>query len=79
MSALPIEQPPSGDHRTTTPRQAQGRAARRATPVRQLYPDRTAGRPDRDWTFPGGGQSFTGDENRRVLPPRAERRPIRLR
>jgi LysM domain len=66
MSALPIEQPPSGDHRTTTPR-----GARRATPVRQLFPDRTAVQPDGDWTFPGGGRSFSGDENRRTLPARA--------
>jgi hypothetical protein len=63
MSALPMEQPPSGDHRTTTPRRA-----RRAAPVRQLFPDRTAGLPDGDRTFPGGGQSFSGDENRRALP-----------
>ena len=71
MSALPIEQPPSGDHRTTTPRRGQGRAARRTTPVRQLFPDRTAVLPDGDWTFPGGGQSFSGDENRRPLPAQA--------
>jgi nucleoid-associated protein YgaU len=66
MSALPIEQPPSGDHRTTTPR-----GARRTTPVRQLFPDRAAVLPDGDWTFPGGGQSFSGDENRRELPAQA--------
>ena len=71
MSALPIEQPPSGDRRTTTPRRGQGRAARRTTPVRQLFPDRTAVLPDGDWTFPGGGQSFSGDENRRPLPAQA--------
>ena len=67
MSALPIEQPPSGDHRTTTPRRA-----RRTTPVRQLFPDRTAVLPDGDWTFPGGGRSFSGDENRRALPAQAQ-------
>jgi nucleoid-associated protein YgaU len=70
MSALPMEQPPSGDHRTTT-----RRGARRATPVRQLFPDRTAVLPDGDWTFPGGGQSFSGDENRRALPARATAPP----
>ncbi len=74
MSALPLEQPPSGDHRTTTPSRAAGRApsqdqsrtVRRATPVRQLFPDRDARLPDGDLTFPGGGRSFSGE----ALPPR---------
>ena len=72
MSALPIEQPPSGDYRTTTPY----RTVRRAAPVRQLFPHRDARRPDGDLTFPGGGSSFSGDEGRRAggpvtaLPPR---------
>jgi nucleoid-associated protein YgaU len=74
MSALPLEQPPSGDHRTTTPSRAAGRApsrdrsrtVRRATPVRQLFPDRDARLPDGDLAFPGGGRIFSGE----ALPPR---------
>lgn len=66
MSALPVEQPPSGDHRATTPI----RPARRATPVRQLSPNRNWMLPDGDWTFPGGGESFSGDDAR---PARATR------
>jgi nucleoid-associated protein YgaU len=62
MSALPIEQPPSGDYRTTTPH----RTVRRAAPVRQLFPHRDARRSDEDLTFPGGGDSFSGDEGRPV-------------
>jgi nucleoid-associated protein YgaU len=62
MSALPVEQPPSGDHRSTTP----ARRARRATPLRQLIPNRNWQLPDGDWTFPGGGESFSGDEGRRA-------------
>ena len=78
MSALPIEQPPSGDHRTTTPRRGQGRAARRTTPVRQLFPDRTAVLPDGDWTFPGGGERFTGDEGARAMSARRDAAPTVL-
>jgi nucleoid-associated protein YgaU len=62
MSALPMEPPPSGDHRATTPI----RRARRATPVRQLFPNRNWLLPDGDWTFPGGGESFSGDDGRRT-------------
>jgi hypothetical protein len=67
MSALPVEQPPSGDHRATAPSRSLGRTARRAVPVRQLFPNRNAMLPDGDWTFPGGGESFSGAES---LPPR---------
>jgi LysM repeat protein len=38
--------------------------------VRQLFPDRNPVLPEGDWTFPGGGESFSGDENRRPLPSR---------
>jgi nucleoid-associated protein YgaU len=62
MSALPEEQPPSGDHRATTP----ARRARRVTPLRQLIPNRNWQLPDGDWTFPGGGESFSGDQGRRA-------------
>jgi nucleoid-associated protein YgaU len=62
MSALPVEPPPSGDHRATTP----PRRARRATPLRQLIPNRNWLLPDGDWTFPGGGEGFSGDEGRRA-------------
>ena len=72
MSALPLEQPPSGDHRTTTPNRSPGRPA----PVRHLFPGRDARLPGGELTFPGGGSSFSGDEGRRAggpvtaLPPR---------
>ena len=70
MSALPVEPPPSGDHRATAP----ARRARRATPLRQLIPNRNWLLPDGDWTFPGGGESFSGDEGGAssvlALPPR---------
>ena len=72
MSALPVEPPPSGDHhgtRTTT----STRRVRRATPVRQLFPNRNERLPDGDWTFPGGGERFSGDEGAGqvlALPPR---------
>ncbi len=62
MSALPMEQPPSGDHRTARTTAAT-RRARRATPVRQLFPNRNERLPDGDWTFPGGGERFSGDED----------------
>jgi nucleoid-associated protein YgaU len=71
MSALPMEQTPSGDRRTTP----SSRTARRAAPVRQLFPDRNALLPDEDRTFPGGGRSFSGDDSWAgppvtALPPR---------
>jgi len=73
MSALPLEQPPSGDHRTTTPNRSPGRPA----PVRHLFPGRDTRPPVGELTFPGGGSSFSGDEGRRAaggpvtaLPPR---------
>jgi hypothetical protein len=72
MSALPLEQPPSGDHRTTTPNRSLGRPA----PVRPLFPGRDARLPDGELTFPDGGSSFSGDEGRHAgaaitaLPPR---------
>jgi hypothetical protein len=73
MSALPVEQPPSGDHRTTTPNRSLGRTA----PVRPLFPGRDARPPDGELTLPDGGSSFSGDEGRRgpgaavtALPPR---------
>jgi nucleoid-associated protein YgaU len=62
MSALPVEPPPSGDHRAA----ASARRARRATPLRQLIPNRNWLLPDGDWTFPGGGENFSGDEGRRA-------------
>jgi nucleoid-associated protein YgaU len=62
MSALPVEPPPSGDHRAAAP----ARRARRATPLRQLIPNRNWLLPDGDWTFPGGGESFSGEEGRRA-------------
>jgi hypothetical protein len=46
---------------------------RRATPVRQLFPNRNERLPDGDWTFPGGGERFSGDEGAGqvlALPPR---------
>jgi hypothetical protein len=61
MSALPVEQPPSGDHHRTRATTS-ARRARRATPVRQLFPNRNERLPDGDWTFPGGGERFSGDE-----------------
>ena len=72
MSALPAEPPPSGDHHgtRTTP---STRRVRRATPVRQLFPNRNERLPDGDWTFPGGGERFSGDEGDGqllALPPR---------
>lgn len=72
MSALPVEQPPSGDHQTAAPHRSLGRTA----PVRHLFPSRDARRPDGELTLPGGGSSFSGDRGRRVaaavtaLPPR---------
>jgi len=66
MSALPLEQPPSGDHRTTTPAHPPRRTVRRAAPVRQLFPGRDARLPDGELTFPGGGRCFSGDEGRRA-------------
>lgn len=62
MSALPMEQPPSGDHRGAT----SARRPRRVTPLRQLIPNRNWQLPDGDWTFPGGGESFSGDKGRRA-------------
>jgi hypothetical protein len=60
MNALPMEQPPSGDRHSRT--SASARRARRATPVRQLFPNRNELLPDEDGTFPGGGERFSGDE-----------------
>ena len=71
MSALPVEPPPSGDHhrtRAATP----ARQARRATPVRQLFPNRNERLPDGDWTFPGGGERFSGDEGARAVSARRD-------
>jgi hypothetical protein len=66
MSALPVEQPPSGDHHRTRAATS-ARRARRATPVRQLFPNRNERLPDGDWTFPGGGERFSGDEGARAM------------
>ncbi len=71
MSALPVEQPPSGDHHRTRAT-ASARRARRATPVRQLFPNRNERLPDGDWTFPGGGERFTGDEGARAMSARRD-------
>ena len=71
MSALPVEQPPSGDHHRTRAATSAWRA-RRATPVRQLFPNRNERLPDGDWTFPGGGERFSGDEGARAMGARRD-------
>lgn len=71
MSALPMEQPPSGDHHRTRAATS-ARRARRATPVRQLFPNRNERLPDGDWTFPGGGERFSGDEGARAMRARGD-------
>ena len=65
MSALPVEQQPSGaipadtdrGPRGARPRLA-GRPARRA--VHPLFPSKRAVLPDGDCVFPGGGERFSG-------------------
>jgi hypothetical protein len=77
MSALPVEQPPSGDHHRTRAATS-ARRARRATPVRQLFPNRNERLPDGDWTFPGGGERFSGDEGARARSARRDAAPTVL-
>jgi LysM domain-containing protein len=77
MSALPVEQPPSGDHHRTRAATS-ARRARRATPVRQLFPNRNERLPDGDWTFPGGGERFSGDEGARAMSARRDAAPAVL-
>ena len=77
MSALPVEQPPSGDHHRTRAATS-ARRARRATPVRQLFPNRNERLPDGDWTFPGGGERFSGDEGARAMSARRDAAPTVL-
>jgi nucleoid-associated protein YgaU len=77
MSALPVEQPPSGDHHRTKAATS-ARRARRATPVRQLFPNRNERLPDGDWTFPGGGERFSGDEGARAMSASRDAAPAVL-
>jgi nucleoid-associated protein YgaU len=40
--------------------------------VRQLFPNRNERLPDGDWTFPGGGERFSGDRAARAMSARRD-------